>query len=110
VTARTQPTGGHRTPSAAGLPPTWRPAARTVLAGIDDGDLLILDTLPTLHILDPDEAAEIYRDSTSDDAPPWASLNNAGRQEAIDAYRDGYDQAAADRVASHCRNAEPHAT
>ena len=76
--------------------------ARTVLAGIDDGDPAILDTLPTCDLsgrwADSPTEADLYTQAAPDDAPRWDDLDPDHRGEAIDAYRDGFDTATTDRV------------
>jgi hypothetical protein len=85
--------------------------ARAVLAGLDDGDPAIFDTLPACdlpgHGADTNREADLYTDAAPTDAPTWQTLDPAGREEAIDAYRDGFDTAVHERVAQHCRTALP---
>jgi hypothetical protein len=81
--------------------------ARRILAGIDDGDPAVLDTLPTLDLsgrpADAPSDADRYRDAAPDGAPTWSELTARQRDEALDAYRDGFDTAVTDRVAELCR-------
>jgi len=83
--------------------------ARTVLAGLDDGDPLILDTLPGFDLSghDAPTEAELYTDAAVADAPGWDLLDARARAEAIDAFHDGYHTAVTDRIAEHCRTALP---
>jgi hypothetical protein len=83
--------------------------ARQVLAGIDDGDPLILDALPGCDLSghDAPTGAELYADAVPDDAPGWDGLSAQARAEAIDTFRDGYHTAVQDRIAEHCRTALP---
>lgn len=83
--------------------------ARQVLAGIDDEDPAVLDTLPS-----PDRSArqapvtgdaDFYRHVTAADAPGWSTLTGAQQQQALDAYRDAFDTVATDHVAELCRRA-----
>ena len=85
--------------------------ARTVLAGIDDGDPLILDALPGCGPSAQDHEipteAELYTDAVPADAPDWDALDPQSRAETLDAFGDGYHRAVQDRVAEHCRTAFP---
>jgi len=89
--------------------------ARAVLAGIDDGDPAVLDTLPACDLsghwadtpTEADSHASRYTDTAPPDAPGWHHLDAGRRDEAIAAYRDGFDTACPDRVAEHCRTALP---
>ncbi len=85
--------------------------ARMILAGIDDGDALTLDTLPGCDLSRPDAdtptCAEVYTDAAPADAPGWEGLDAHDRAEAIDAFRDGHQTAVQDRAAEHCRTALP---
>ncbi len=89
--------------------------ARAVLAGIDDGDPAVLDALPACDLSGqwadtPTEAdlyASLYTESAPPDAPGWDDLDAPRREEVIEAYRDGFDTAAGERVAEHCRTALP---
>lgn len=86
--------------------------ARAVLAGIDDGDPAVLDALPACDQSDEESPteAQLYAEAAPAGAPPWTTLNPARRDEAVDAYRDGFDTAVQDRVAQHCRTALPDST
>lgn len=83
--------------------------ARQVLAGIDDGDPAVLDTLPRPDRRGPHTdqvgAAERYPDVAGDDDPAWAALTAAQRQAAIDVYGDAFDTAAIEHVTELCRRA-----
>jgi len=89
--------------------------ARAVLAGIDNGDPAVLDTLPVCDLsgrwadtpTEADSHASRYTDTAPPDAPGWNHLDAGHRDEAIAAYRDGFDTACPDRVAEHCRTALP---
>ena len=74
--------------------------ARRVLAGVDDGDPAVLDTLPTLPAGDDPSR---YRDAVT--AADVADLTPAERAEAGEAYRDGFDTAVLDAVTAHCHAA-----
>jgi hypothetical protein len=82
--------------------------ARAVLAGLDDGDPAICDTLPACdlpgHPDDP-HAAQWYDDTAPFGAPAWETLDAAQRAEALDAYRDGFATTVEHEVAGHCHNA-----
>ena len=82
-----------------------RPAARRVLAGIDDGDPAVLDTLPHLDLsgqnANSTSEADLYTASAGDVAA-WGTLNDWQREEAVDAYRDAFDTAALTRVTELC--------
>ncbi|ROO62997.1 hypothetical protein EDC02_5006 [Micromonospora sp. Llam0] len=77
--------------------------ARTLLAGIDDGDPRVLDLLPQLSEPDTNDAADLYREATGGHTPHWEDLGQLRRQEAIAVYRDAYDTAAERRTTSHLR-------
>ena len=82
--------------------------ARTILAGIDDGDPAILDTLPThdSHRLDGYTGdADWYTDTAGPGAPAWGDLTTDQRYLAVEAFRDGYDTGATNRVTAHCHAA-----
>ncbi len=82
--------------------------ARAVLAGLDDGDPAVCDTLPAC---DPPSqpanpaTAGWYTDAAPLDAPAWQTLTTGHRHEAIDAYRDGFATAVEHEVAWHCHTA-----
>jgi len=88
--------------------------ARMILAGIDDGDPLILDTLPGCDLSGPDAdtptEAEVYADAAPADAPGWEGLDAHHRAQAIDSFIDGHQTAVQDRAAEHCRTALPDDT
>lgn len=86
--------GGRATGDTAAL-------ARRVLAGLDDGDPAVLDTLPT----PPSDDAQWYDDAAPAAAPRLAELTAAERDAAVEAYRDGFDAAVTDTVTAHCRAA-----
>ncbi len=85
--------------------------ARAVLAGIDDGDPAVLDALPVCDLsgqwANTPTEADLYAHAVPPDAPGWDDLDTPRRDEAIEAYRDGFDTAAGERVAEHCRTALP---
>jgi hypothetical protein len=86
-----------------------RATARRVLAGIDDGDPMVLDSLPALDLsgqhADTPNDADVYRQAAPDHAPDWRALDAAHRDEAIEAYHSAHDTAVIDAVAAHCRTA-----
>jgi hypothetical protein len=88
--------------------------ARTILAGIDDGDPQILDALPALDLssqwADAPTEAKLYTDAVPSGAPEWDALDAEHRDEAIDAFRDGFDGAVRDRVVEHCHTVLPDDT
>lgn len=96
--------GGRATGDTAGQ-------ARAVLAGIDDGDPAVLDALPVCDLsgqwANTPTEADLYAHAVPPDAPGWDDLDTPRRDEAIEAYRDGFDTAAGERVAEHCRTALP---
>jgi hypothetical protein len=75
--------------------------ARRVLAGLDDGDPAVLDSLPTPV---PDDG-QWYDEAAPAGAPELADFTAAEREAAVDAYRDGFDTAVTDTVGAHCRAA-----
>jgi hypothetical protein len=85
-----------------------RATARRILAGIDDGDPAVLDTLPSLDTsgqpADDTTGWELFAAATGD-RTGWFGLSIQQRDEALDAYRDGFDTAATDRAAELCRAA-----
>jgi len=86
--------------------------ARAVLAGIDDGDPAVLDALPACDWSNEDRPpqAQLYAEAVPAGAPPWTVLSPGQRDEAIAAYRDGFDTAVQDRVTQHSRAALPDGT
>ena len=75
--------------------------AVAILAGLEDIDPAIVDALPAC-----DRSGQ--RADQPADAPGWDDLDPHARDEAIGAYCDGYDNAAHDGVAAHCRRAVDH--
>lgn len=77
-----------------------RAAARRILAGIDDGDPAVGDTLPVCDrsdsTLDLDEVLDEHGTA------PAQPLTDAQRSAAVDAYANAYDQAAEARVIELC--------
>jgi hypothetical protein len=88
--------------------------AHTLLAGIDDGDPQILDALPALHLYGEGAGAsteaELYTDAAPSAAPDWEVLDAGCRDEAIDAFRNGFDGAVCGRVVEYCQAALPDET
>jgi hypothetical protein len=89
-----------------------RPAARRILAGIDDGDPAVLDGLPTftppIRWHDGSDTAEVrYTEAAYEAAqgrvPAWQDLTDAQRAETIDASREAFDAAVLERVSELCR-------
>lgn len=81
-----------------------RTRAARVLAGLDDIDPVVVDTLPACHPSDPDaDTRGLYGEHAPAGAPDWDDLDDTTRDEIADAYRDGYDTAVHDRVAAACR-------
>ncbi|WP_233513751.1 DUF4314 domain-containing protein [Micromonospora craterilacus] len=81
-----------------------RLAARRILAGIDDGDPAVLDTLPQVFSAGGPfytAAWELFADATGD-VSGWFGLRIQQREEAMTVYRDAFDTAATDRVAELC--------
>ncbi|MEU7617266.1 DUF4314 domain-containing protein [Micromonospora rifamycinica] len=82
-----------------------RLAARRILAGVEDGDPVVLDTLPrfTLAGESVDTAGwELFADATGD-VSAWFGLSTLQRDEAMTVYRDAYDTAVTDHVTERCR-------
>jgi hypothetical protein len=83
-----------------------RATARRILAGIGDGDPAVLDTLPSLpssgQPVDDTTGWELYAAATGEPAG-WFGLSIQQRDEALEAYRDGFDTAATDRAGELCR-------
>ncbi len=90
--------------------------AVAILAGLEDIDPAIVDALPACDRSGQraDQPAhvpcwvDLYHDAAPADAPRWDDLDPHARDEAIGAYCDGYDNAAHDGVAAHCRRAVDH--
>ena len=80
--------------------------ACAILAGVDDGDPLVLDALPAASKAE-DRVAQLYAEHAGPHAPGWDCLNAASRAEALDAYRGAHDTAVFDEVARHCHNTLP---
>nr|WP_240762484.1 DUF4314 domain-containing protein [Micromonospora sp. HM134] len=81
-----------------------RLAARRILAGVQDGDPAVLDTLPHFTLAgEPVDTLgwELFADATGD-TTGWFGLRLQQRDEAMAVYRDAYDTAATDRVAELC--------
>ncbi len=74
--------------------------ARRVLAGINDGDPAILDTLPHPDPAGPDGGPRGYA-AAGADLPAWSALTTDQR----DAYHDAYITAMLNRVGHLCRTA-----
>jgi hypothetical protein len=86
-----------------------RATARRVLADVDDGDPIVLNSLPALDLsgqhADTPSEADLYQQAAPDHAPDWHALDAAHRDEAIEAYRSAHDGAVIDAVAGYCRTA-----
>ena len=76
--------------------------AAQVLAGLEDLDPQVLDTLPGMPLHDT-LLERLYTEHTGRAAPTWARLTAPQRVRAVDAYRDAYDQALHQQVESYCR-------
>ncbi|WP_250008780.1 DUF4314 domain-containing protein [Actinoplanes sp. M2I2] len=74
-----------------------RAVARRVLAGIQDGDPAVLDTLPPAD--PPHQAADVLTGGGWD----GPSLTDQQRDTAIDAYRSGFATVVLDRVTELCQ-------
>ncbi|WP_019030719.1 DUF4314 domain-containing protein [Salinispora arenicola] len=88
-----------------------RPAARRILAGIDDGDPAVLDGLPTFTPPTRwhdgrDTAGVRYTEATHDAAQSqalrWRDLTDAQRDETITVSREAFDTAVLERVTELC--------
>jgi hypothetical protein len=76
--------------------------AARVLAGLDNLEPKVLDTLPAAPFSDALIEA-IYTEHSSRFAPAWRRLRPSQRVAAVDAYRDAYDTAMHQQVATYCR-------
>jgi hypothetical protein len=80
--------------------------AAVILAGLDNLDPRIVDALPVCDLsgrwADAPTEADLYHAAAPEHAPGWDGLDAQSRDEAIEAYRDGFDTAVHDRVAEHC--------
>jgi hypothetical protein len=86
----------------------WGDTAGTalkILAGIDDGDPAVLDTLPTVALPAADGEPDFYTAAVDDSSPRWTELTAAERKQALDAYLESADTAVGDRITEHCRAA-----
>mgnify|MGYP003471701048 CR=1 FL=1 len=88
-----------------------RATARRVLAGIEDGDPAVLDTLPTftppIRWHDGRDTAQVRyteaaHDAAEGQAPHWRDLTDEQRAETIAASREAFDTAVVERVAELC--------
>ena len=88
-----------------------RATARRILAGIDDGDPAVLDTLPTftppIRWHDGRDTAQVrYTEAAHEaahgQAPHWRELTDTQRAETIDASREAFDTAVLERVTELC--------
>ncbi|HEX8626552.1 MAG TPA: DUF4314 domain-containing protein, partial [Catenuloplanes sp.] len=80
--------------------------ARRILAGIDDGDPAVLQTLPTVHSADDADRianGDVYAEAADTTASSWPMLTGRQRDEVGDAYRDGFDTTVEDAAAARCR-------
>ncbi|MFV2112913.1 DUF4314 domain-containing protein [Micromonospora sp. LOL_025] len=81
-----------------------RLAARRILAGINEVDPVVLDTLPRFSSAeDPIDTAgwELFADANGA-VSGWFGLRIQQRDEAMAVYRDAYDTAVTDRVTELC--------
>ena len=76
--------------------------AARVLAGLDNLEPRVLDTLPAAPLGDA-LLEQIYTEHASRLAPAWGRLRPSQRVAAVDAYRDAYDTALHQQVATYCR-------
>jgi hypothetical protein len=76
--------------------------AARVLAGLDNLEPRVLDTLPAAPFSDA-LLEQVYTEHTSRFAPTWGRLSPSQRVAAVDAYRDAYDDAAHQQVETYCR-------
>lgn len=80
------------------------PTARWMLTGIDDGDPLVLDTLPGCDLTRTSHE-RLYHHSTAAMtrvAPAWETLGTPWRAQALDAYTDAFAQGMLERVVDCC--------
>ena len=76
--------------------------AARVLAGLDNLEPRVLDTLPAAPFSDV-LLDGVYTEHTSRLAPTWNRLKPSQRVAAVDAYRDAYDTALHQQIAAYCR-------
>ena len=76
--------------------------AARVLAGLDNLEPRVLDTLPAAPFSDA-LIEQVYTEHTSRLAPAWARLRPSQRVAAVDAYRDAYEIALHQKVEDYCR-------
>ncbi|WP_428962978.1 DUF4314 domain-containing protein [Micromonospora fluostatini] len=83
--------------------------ARQVLAGVDDIDPLVRDSLPTVDPDHSDHDAGRYTDHAPAGAPGWETLTGRQRDQTRWAFGDGFTAAVDTETARHCRMAlHPH--
>ncbi|GGJ89919.1 hypothetical protein GCM10010123_19680 [Pilimelia anulata] len=75
-------------------------AARRVLAGIDNGDPAVLDTLPTAADSGPGDA---YATSSPAGAAPYRELCRLCRNRIEFAYEQAFTDRLADAIGEHCQ-------
>jgi hypothetical protein len=76
--------------------------AARVLAGLENLEPRVLDTLPAAPFSDA-LIEQVYTEHTSRLAPVWRRLRPPQRVAALDAYRDAYENALHQQVAAYCR-------
>lgn len=92
---RAQDTVGGRAPAHRS-----GPAARRILAALDDGDPAIYDALP---VPAQGDVAAAYNEAAPRSAPPWHDLPAPAREAFDAAYADAYTTAVITRIARICR-------
>jgi hypothetical protein len=76
--------------------------AARVLAGLDNLEPRVLDTLPVAPFSDTLHE-QVYTEHASRLATAWTRLRPSQRVAAVDAYRDAYESALHQQVEDYCR-------
>jgi hypothetical protein len=76
--------------------------AAQVLAGLDNLEPRVLDTLPAGPFSDA-YLEQVYTGHTSRLAPAWSRLRPSQRVQAVEAYRDASEAALHQQVETYCR-------
>jgi hypothetical protein len=76
--------------------------AARVLSGLDNLEPRVLDTLPAAPFSDA-LIEQVYTEHTSRLSTAWRRLRPSQRVATVDAYRDAYESALHQQVATYCR-------
>lgn len=80
--------------------------AGMILAGIEDGDPVVMDALPAADLsgewADGDTAESVYAETADTDWPEWDTLAGDVQTELADAWSSAFDAAAMSAVERYC--------